>query len=291
MSVILVTGATSGIGRHAALHMARRGHTVFATGRRTDALEALEAEARQENLPLSGIALDVNDPHSIAAAHARVLAHTDGHGVDVLVNNAGYGQAGAVLDVNDQLVRKQFDTNVFGLLAVTRTFATEMMERGSGRIVNVSSIGGRLSMPLTGVYTASKFAVEGLSDAMRIELAPLGIRVVVVEPGPINTRFNATLTSTADQMPSDSPWGRVYDGSDELIASFESGAPGPMPVSRAIARAAESRWPRARYVAPGYLAPVVALAARLPALVVDTFFHLAFGFRQTRRPTALEVAA
>ena len=162
---------------------------------------------------------------------------------------------------------------------------------GDGAIINVSSIGGKMYEPLGAWYHATKFAVEGLSDAMRIELAPLGIQVVVVEPGPINTRFNATLTSTAEQMPSDSPWGRVYDGSDELIASFESGAPGPLPVSRAIARASESRWPRARYVAPGYLAPVVALAARLPALVVDTFFHVAFGFRQTRRPPALEVAA
>ncbi len=290
MSIILVTGATSGIGRHAALHLARRGHTVFATGRRQDALDALLAEAG--GLDLHVQTLDVTDPHSIAAAHARVLAHTDGHGVDVLVNNAGYGQAGAVLDVNDTLVRRQYDTNVFGLLAVSRTFVTEMIERGEGRIVNVSSIGGRLSMPLTGVYTSSKFAVEGLSDAMRIELGPLGVKVSLVEPGPINTSFNATLTSTSEQMPSDSPWSAIYDTSDELIASFEAGAPGPEPVSRAITRAAESRWPRARYVAPGYLAPVLALVARLPSLVVDTFFHVAFGFGQTRRPARLgEVAA
>ena len=291
MSIILVTGATSGIGRHAALHLARRGHTVFATGRRQDALDALHDEATAEQLQLIPLQLDVTDPHSIAAAHARALALTDGHGVDVLVNNAGYGQAGAVLDVNDTLVRKQYDTNVFGLLAVSRTFATEMMERGAGRIVNVSSIGGRLSMPLTGVYTSTKFAVEGLSDAMRIELAPLGIQVVVVEPGPINTSFNATLSSTSEQMPTDSPWSTIYDASDALIARFEAGAPGPLPVSRAITRAAESRWPRARYVAPGYLGPIVAFAARLPARVVDTFFHVAFGFRQTRRPTQLEVAA
>ncbi len=254
---------------------------MIATGRRADALDTLLAEAADLDLHVQP--LGVTDPSSIAAAHARVLALTDGHGVDVLVNNAGYGQAGAVMDVSDTLVRRQYDTNVFGLLAVTRTFATEMMARGAGRIINVSSIGGRLSMPLTGVYTSTKFAVEGLSDAMRIELAPMGIRVVVVEPGAINTRFNATLTQTSAQMPSDSPWSSIYDASDALIASFESAAPGPAPVSRAITKAAESRWPRARYVAPGYLAPVVSLVARLPSLVVDTFFHYAFGFGQTRR--------
>jgi NAD(P)-dependent dehydrogenase (short-subunit alcohol dehydrogenase family) len=143
-------------------------------------------------------------------------------------------------------------------------------------------------MPLTGVYTSSKFAVEGLSDAMRIELAPMGIQVVLVEPGPINTSFNATLSSTSEQMPSNSPWTTIYDASDELIASFEAGAPGPAPVSRAIARAAESRWPRARYVAPGYLAPVLSFVARLPAFVVDTFCHYAFGFGQTRRGMAAQ---
>lgn len=291
MSIVLITGATSGIGRHAALHLATRGHTVFATGRNEAALAALQAEGG--DLSLHTLALDVTDPHSVRAAHARVLAKTDGHGIDVLVNNAGYGQSGAVLDVDDAKVRAQFETNVFGLLAVTRTFTADMIARGAGRVLHVSSIGGRISMPLTGVYTSTKYAVESLADAMRIELAPLGVQVVLIEPGAINTSFNNTLMSTSERSEPTGPWASVYTGADALVASVESGAPGPLPVSRAIARAIEARRPRARYVAPGFLAPFVSLVAYLPAFVVDTFFHYAFGFSHLRRsaPTTRSVAA
>jgi NAD(P)-dependent dehydrogenase (short-subunit alcohol dehydrogenase family) len=287
--IVLITGATSGIGRHAALHLAARGHHVIATGRRTDALEALKREAGSARLDV--LRLDVTDAASIAHARQRVDELTGGHGLDVLVNNAGYGQAGAVLDVPDERVRAQFETNVFGLLAVTRAFVGPMIARGRGRVVNVSSIGGRIAMPLGGVYTATKFAVESLSDAMRVELGPLGVHVALIEPGAINTRFNDTMVGSADGVNRSGPWEAVYDRSDAVVARFEATAPGPLPVSRAITRAIESRWPRARYVAPRWYGLLVYVATRLPAFVVDTFFARAFGFSAVTRTERSTLAA
>src|SRR5438045_2743485 len=130
---ILITGATTGIGKHAALHLAKRGHRVIATGRSPKLLEALKREAAE--LPLDTVVLDVTSQTSIDAAAAEVNRLTDGHGVDALVNNAGYGHAGAMEEVSDRDLRAQFDTNVFGLMAVTRAFLPAMRARGAGRLV------------------------------------------------------------------------------------------------------------------------------------------------------------
>lgn len=277
MSVILITGATSGIGRHAALWLARRGHHVLATGRNQAALTQLAGEAGDEALSLDALRLDVTDADSIAACRQQVLRLTDGHGVDVLVNNAGYGQGGAVLDLSDARVRAQYDTNVFGLLAVTRAFAPDMVARGTGRIINVSSIGGLLAMPLFGVYTSSKFAVEALSDALRVELAPSGVQVVLVEPGAINTNFNATLQDRADSA---GAWAQASKVGLEAIPAVERIAGRPEHISRVLTRIVEGRRVRARYIAPFRFAVVAHVARLLPSWVRDTFFSLAFRLRR-----------
>src|SRR5271170_4155342 len=155
---VLITGATTGIGKHAAIALARKGHRVFATGRNATALERLVADAATPNLET--LRLDVTDTGSIAEAAREVGRRTDGEGVFALVNNAGYGLAGPLEEISDANLRAQFDTNVFGLMAVTRAFLPRMRERGAGRIVNVSSSGGRVSIPFFGAYHASKFAVE-----------------------------------------------------------------------------------------------------------------------------------
>src|SRR5688572_7225791 len=173
--IVLITGATSGIGRHAALTMARRGMRVFATGRREDRLADLAHEAT--GMALETIVLDVTSAASIESARAEILARTGGHGVDVLVNNAGYGESGPVVTVSDARLRQQFETNVFGLMAMTRAFLPEMRARHSGRIINVGSLGGTFTLPLFGAYNATKYALESLSDALRMELSPLGIKV------------------------------------------------------------------------------------------------------------------
>src|SRR5207237_1896442 len=151
-----------------ALHFARRGFHVIATGRKAAALETLRAEAK--GFRLDTAVLDVNDRVAVAAAVATVDGLTDGHGVDVLVNNAGFAARGAMGDMPDEDLRALFDTNVFGLMAVTRAFLPRMVARRAGRIINVSSSGGRISLPMVGGYHAAKFAVEAISDALRWEL-------------------------------------------------------------------------------------------------------------------------
>src|SRR5579871_1628690 len=174
---ILITGATSGIGRETALYLARRGHRVIASGRNREQLASLKEEAA--GAALETVRLDVCDAQSIAEAAKEVERTTGGRGIDALVNNAGFGFAVAADEMTDADLRAQFETNVFGLMAMVRAFVPQMRARGRGRIVNVSSVGGRVTLPFFGAYNATKYAVESLSDAMRIELKPFGVDVAI----------------------------------------------------------------------------------------------------------------
>jgi NAD(P)-dependent dehydrogenase (short-subunit alcohol dehydrogenase family) len=179
---ILITGCSTGIGHDAALTLSKRGHRVIASCRKEDDLAKLIA------LGLDAVLMDVNDEESIAKAFAEVLHKTAGQ-LDVLINNAGYGQAGALEDISRAVLRQQFETNVFGLMDLSRLVIPVMRKQGQGRIINISSVLGFISMPFRGAYNASKYAVEGLSDTLRLELKSSGIDVVCIEPGPINSRF------------------------------------------------------------------------------------------------------
>ncbi|MBX2798616.1 MAG: SDR family oxidoreductase [Myxococcales bacterium] len=278
--IILITGATSGIGRHAALHLARQGHRVIATGRRRAALDSLRAEAGEHWVRC--VPMDVTDLASIDAARTSVDQLTDGHGVDVLINNAGFGQGGAVLDVDPADVAAQYHTNVFGLLCVTRAFAPAMIGRGHGKIVNVSSLGGRLTLPMMGVYTSTKFAVEALSDALRIELAPLGVHVAVVQPGSIRTEFNQTMQGTTRKVERTGPWAAVYDHTDRVATAFEQYSSGPIVISRVLARIVNARRPRARYFAPFRESVLMILGTWLPTRVTDFVLARVFGVTSAR---------
>ncbi len=272
---ILITGATSGIGRAAALRFAQLGHRVFATGRNEAALATLAAQGGEH---LETVRLDVTDAASIGAAVARVDDLTAGAGIDVLVNNAGYGQFGPLLDVTDRQLRAVFDTNVFGLMAVTRAFSGAMVKRRAGRILNVSSGGGRVSFPFAGAYTATKFAVEAMSDALRMELAPFGVHVVLVEPGPIKTGFSevgvASLPSAAD---GGSPYTQIYARAREAQAKSDAMSWSPATVVRAIERAAFARKPAARYTAPRLLEPLLWLSQLVPTGLQDFVMRKALG--------------
>src|SRR5262249_47522379 len=162
------------IGRFTALYLAKKGHRVFATGRSQKALDALAGEAPAN---LETLRLDVTDAASIASVRGEIDRRTQGHGLDVLVNNAGYGTAGPTELITEEDLRAQFDVNVFGLMAMTRAFVPQMRARGDGRIVNVSSLGGRLTLPFLGSYNSTKYAVESLSDGLRVELRPFGVKV------------------------------------------------------------------------------------------------------------------
>jgi NADP-dependent 3-hydroxy acid dehydrogenase YdfG len=270
--VILVTGATAGIGKAAALHLKGKGHRVIGTGRNEKALAELK------KLGIDALALDVTSQKSIDAARAEVDVLTNGYGLDVLVNNAGYGLAGPVEMLSDADVRAQFDTNVFGLLAVTRAFLPAMRERRSGRVINVSSVGGRMTFPLGGAYHATKYAVEALSDALRMELRGFGVKVSVIEPGYIKTDFTATTMGYVEKYAKDgSPYAPIMQRVHQAGEGAERFAVGPSSVSRAIESASVSRFPRARYVAPFYNAMGPVLMALVPTFIADWFFGLVTG--------------
>jgi NAD(P)-dependent dehydrogenase (short-subunit alcohol dehydrogenase family) len=180
--IILMTGCSTGIGFDAAFFLKKRGHRVIASCRKKEDVQKLIT------LGLEAVVLDVSDSLSIQQGFAEVLHKTNGR-VDVLINNAGYGQAGALEDITREVLRKQFETNVFGLLELTNLVIPLMRKQGAGRIINLSSILGIISLPFRGAYNASKYAVEGLSDTLRLELASSGIDVITIEPGPIQSRF------------------------------------------------------------------------------------------------------
>jgi short-subunit dehydrogenase len=272
---ILLTGATSGIGRDAALYLAGKGLRVVATGRSETRLAALREEAA--GLPLDTLCLDVTDPASIDRAARAVDELTDQRGIDVLVNNAGYGEMGPMETISDARLRAQFDTNVFGLMAVTRAFLPAMRARGSGRIINVGSMGGTITMPLYGAYNATKYALESISDALRMELAAFGIYVSLIQPGPINTEFTPRSVATAQAAvhPAYAAAAASAARLEHMAARF--GVSPAASTSRAIHRAATSRRPRARYATPRFAAWGVRLGRMLPTVWLDAVMRRSSG--------------
>jgi short-subunit dehydrogenase len=245
--IVLITGATAGIGRQTALHLAKLGHHVIASGRKVAELEKLKAEA--SGLKLDTVELDVTSPASIATAVVTVKALTGGNGPDVLVNNAGFGVLGPTSEISDAEMRRQYETNVFGLMAVTRAFLPQMVERRAGRVINVSSVGGRIVLPYFGVYNSTKYAVEALSDAMRYELLPFGIDVCLIEPGVIRTNFEATAVANMGML-KDTPYGAAMDKYEDMSKMADKFASNPIVIAKAIARAVRARRAPARIVAP-----------------------------------------
>jgi short-subunit dehydrogenase len=278
---ILVTGATTGIGRHAALHLARKGHRVFATGRREGALAELRAEA--EGLLLETFALDVTDPASIAAAKARVDELTDGGGLDALVNNAGYGLVGPMSEIGDAELRAQYDTNVFGLMAVTRAFLPQMRARGKGRVVNVGSMGGRVTFPFMGAYNSTKYALESISDALRYELGGFGIDVSLIEPGVIHTEFTDRAMGELSRYDTPgSPYAAVFARANEMRSRFDATGVGPEVTSEAIEHAIVARRPRARYVVPFRVNFFLTFFKLVPTRWMDAVLRGLSGLTRTR---------
>ncbi len=244
---MLITGCSSGIGRATAERLARAGWTVYATARRLDSIAELEATGCRL------LELDVTDECSLQAA-VEVIEQAEG-AVGALVNNAGYSLSGAIESVPLAEVRRQFETNVFGLVRLSQLVLPGMRAQGFGRIVNVSSMGGRLTFPGGGYYHASKHAVEALSDALRFEVQGFGVDVVVIQPGLIRTSFaDAAVGTIADR--SGDPEG-PYDVFNQTVAAVTSAAyrnassrilgGGPDAVARTIERALTARHPRTRY--------------------------------------------
>jgi NAD(P)-dependent dehydrogenase (short-subunit alcohol dehydrogenase family) len=242
---VLITGCSSGIGKATAEHLAGRGFTVYATARRPESIQELEAKGCRL------LALDVCDEESMRAAVAAV-EESEG-AVGALVNNAGYSQSGAIESVPMDDVRRQFETNVFGLVRLIQLVLPGMRRQGYGRIVNISSMGGKLTFPGGGYYHGTKHAVEAISDALRYEVRNFGIDVVVIEPGLIRTSFGEAAVGAMEDTPTDEgPYGKFNAAVAAATAGIYEGptarlGAGPEAVARKVERAIRARRPRTRY--------------------------------------------
>jgi NAD(P)-dependent dehydrogenase (short-subunit alcohol dehydrogenase family) len=267
--IVLITGCSSGIGDETARHLAARGWTVYATARRPETLADLEAAGCKT------LACDVTDEESMRGCVDAVVAAEGA--VGVLVNNAGYSQSGAVESVDMDSIRRQFETNVFGLIRMSQLVLPGMRDQRWGRIVNISSMGGRLTFPGGGIYHATKHAVEAICDAMRFEVAGFGVDVVCVEPGLIVTGFgDAAARSLEEGASGEGPYGEfnarvsaategVYKGPMRRLGG------GPETVARTIEKAITARRPRSRYK----VTPSAKLAIAQRRLVSDRLWDRA----------------
>ena len=242
---ILITGCSSGIGRCVAEGLHARGWRVFATARKPEDVEQLQA------LGLEALQLDLADSASIRAAVNEVLSRTSGT-LDALFNNGAYGQAGAVEDLRREVLREQFETNLFGTLELTNMVIPVMRRQGQGRIIMNSSLLGYVALAYRGAYNASKFALEGLSDTLRLELQGTGIHVVLVEPGPITSRFraNAFASYLRNIDKTHSPHRARYEAMERRLTKPGPAAPFTLPpeaVLKVVVHALESPRPKIRY--------------------------------------------
>lgn len=278
---ILVTGATSGLGRATAILLAETGWRVFAAGRSAERRQALEELARQRGWPLETLEMDVTREESVDRAFGEIERR--GGEIDALVNNAGIAIIGPMEEITPDDLRLQFETNVFGAVRVARRVLPGMQKRRRGRIINMSSIAGKVVLPLFGPYSGSKFALEGISDAMRLELHPFGIHVVLIEPGYIRTdmeraaqELSARYAGGAEQ----SPYRQVYQGVRRAWADTTRGSQDrPEDCARVVLRALTDSPPRARYT--------VTRAARLTVIFRRLLSDGAFD-RRLLRATGLD---
>ena len=267
----LVTGASSGIGEETARRLQGLGYTVYGAARRTDRLEKLAAEG------VRPLAMDVTDDASMTAGIARIIEETGR--IDVLVNNAGYGSYGAIEDVPIDEARRQFEVNLFGLGRLVQLVTPHMRGQKSGTIINISSMGGRLTTPLGDWYHATKYAVEALSDALRMELKPFGIDVVLVEPGGIRTEWAGIAADHLEETAEGSAYSdqiRAVAGSMRNESVQRRQSP-PAVIANAVEKIVTARKPRTRY-AVGFMAkPLITARRVLPDRAFDRVISAALG--------------
>jgi NAD(P)-dependent dehydrogenase (short-subunit alcohol dehydrogenase family) len=271
--VALVTGASSGIGESTARALLAQGFTVYAVARRVDRMSALATDG------VHTFAMDVTDDASVVAGVDRILAEQGR--IDVLVNNAGYGSYGAVEDVPIEEARRQFEVNVFGLARLVQLVTPPMRAQESGRIINISSIGGKFYEPFGAWYHATKFAVEGFSDSLRMELRPFGIKVVLIEPGPIRTEWNEIARDSLLDRSGSGPYASFARRAHAVMERFDepSRASTPEEVADKIVKAALARRPAARYPVGRGARVITASRDLLPDRVFDEMVSRTYGTR------------
>ncbi len=276
--VALVTGGSSGIGECTVRELLDAGYVVYTCARRVERMQPLA------ELGAHVFAMDVTDDASMVTGVQRIV---DEQGrIDVLVNNAGYGSYGAVEDVPIEEARRQFDVNVFGLARLTQLVTPHMRKQhgagsGGGRIVNVSSIGGKFYEPFGAWYHATKFAVEGFSDSLRMELRPFGVDVVLIEPGPIITEWNEIARDSLLERSGDTDYGKYARRAHRVLTEFDK--PGraskPEAVARKIRKAVTARRPAARYPVGRGARMITSSRDHLPDRVFDQVISRMYGSR------------
>jgi NAD(P)-dependent dehydrogenase (short-subunit alcohol dehydrogenase family) len=274
---VLITGSSSGIGRATAERFAARGWQVFASMRTPERGAELRARAAERGWRLTTPPLDVTSDESVASAAANVLREAGGR-LDVLINNAGYYQFGALEETSPEELRAQLETNVVGVLRVTRAVLPAMRAQRIGTVITLGSVSGRVAIPMGGAYTASKWALEGMIESLRLELIPFGIRVVLMEPGPYHTALHDNERLAAAGGRDDSPY------ADLLAAYRRQSAKLPRqedlgPLIDAIERAATSGNPRLRWPVGPTSVTGGRLRAFCPDLVYEWLMRLAFPIR------------
>ncbi|MGB6833793.1 MAG: SDR family oxidoreductase [Candidatus Acidiferrum sp.] len=276
---VLITGATDGLGKATALLLARRGYRVFAAGRSVEKRAQLDVLAREGKLPLETLELDVCNDASVQQAVAAVLAKADA--IDFLINNAGVNFTASVEDLRLEDWRRQFETNFFGVLRVTQAVVPHMRARRSGRIVMMSSVSGFVTAPTQGAYSSSKFALEAMSNALRLELYPFGVQVVLIEPGYIVTGIQQAALELSkpylNQM-NTGPYAPLYARFFESVTgSRAQSKTTPEDCAQVILKSIETPDPRVRYLVT-QLAFVAKWCKRLLSdKAVDAVFRRRFG--------------
>ena len=251
--VAVVTGSSTGIGFETSLALAKNGYLTYATVRKTEGggSNQIMDIAKNENLPLQVIQLDVDNDKSVLDAINKIVTENDR--IDVVVNNAGYALVGALEETSMEEIKAQFETNFFGAVRVMQAVIPIMRKQRSGKIVNITSMGGRIAIPLDSIYHATKFALEGLSESIRYELEPFGIKIILIEPGAVGTSFwknwrMAMKASSSSDNNYNSPYKQIENNMFESFKKMEQNAIHPSEVAKVILQAVISDNPDFRYV-------------------------------------------
>lgn len=252
---VLVTGASAGIGKATAIYLAQNGYNVYGAARRIEKMQDLK------NYGVKPIALDVTKDESITACFEQIFNQAGS--IDVLVNNAGFGSEGAIEDVTMQDAKYQMEVNVFGAMRLTQLVLPKMRENKYGKVVNISSVGGKIALPLGGWYHASKFAIEALSDTLRMEVKQFGIDVIVIEPGGIKSEWGDIALESLVRVSGNSAYKEMVKGTEKGFRKTESNNSEPIVIAKLIKKGIEAKKPKTRYSGGSMAKPLLFLRSIL----------------------------
>lgn len=259
---VLVTGASAGIGKAIAIYLAQNGYNVYGAARRVEKMQDLV------KYKIKPIVLDVTKEESMIAGVEQI--HEEAGSIDILINNAGFGFEGAIEDVSMKDAKYQMEVNVFGAMRLTQLVLPKMRENKSGKIVNISSIGGKVALPLGGWYHASKFAIEALSDALRKEVKAFGIDVIVIEPGGIKSEWGDIALDNLAKVSGNNAYKEMVEGAIKSFRKTQNNDSDPLVIAKLVQKAIEVKNPKTRYVGGSMAKPLLFLRSILSDKMMDS---------------------